>query len=118
MSIDVGAIEDFSDGQIRIVRAGAREVGILSWSGMLHALSTICPHQGGPVCAGIVSARLTAARPGGMELDETTPIVACPWHGWEFDVRTGCAIWDASVRLRTWPVRVADGRVLLDMLSG
>jgi nitrite reductase (NADH) small subunit len=114
MSIDVGAIDDFTEGRIRIVRAGEREVGILRWSGMLHALSTVCPHQGGPVCAGIVSPRLVAARPGGMELDEATPIVACPWHGWEFDVRTGRAIWDTSVRLRTWCVKVAGGRVFVD----
>jgi nitrite reductase/ring-hydroxylating ferredoxin subunit len=50
-----------------------------------------------------------------MELDETTPIVACPWHGWEFDARTGRAIWDASVRLRIWRVQVADGRVFVDL---
>jgi nitrite reductase (NADH) small subunit len=114
MSIDIGAINDFTEGRIRIVRAGEREVGILRWSGALHALSTVCPHQGGPVCAGIVSPRLVGARPGSMELDEATPIVACPWHGWEFDARTGRAIWDASVRLRTWRVKVADGRVFVD----
>jgi nitrite reductase/ring-hydroxylating ferredoxin subunit len=114
MSIDIGSIDDFAEGCIRVVRADGREVGVLRWSGRLYALSTVCPHQGGPVCAGIVSARLVAARPGAMQLDENTPIVACPWHGWEFDARTGRAIWDASMRLRTWRVELADGRVLVD----
>jgi nitrite reductase/ring-hydroxylating ferredoxin subunit len=117
VSIDVGAVGDFSEGCIRVVRTGERDVGVLCWAGRLHALSTVCPHQGGPVCAGIVSGRLVAARPGGMELDEENPIVACPWHGWEFDARSGRAIWDASVRLRTWRVEVADGRVLIDLAS-
>jgi nitrite reductase/ring-hydroxylating ferredoxin subunit len=115
MSVDVGALDDFAEGAVRVIEADGREIGVVRWSGRLYALSNVCVHQSGPVCRGILSARLTAAAPGCMELDATTPVIACPWHGWEYDVRTGAAIWDSTYRLRTYPVSVASGRVLVDL---
>ena len=115
MSADVGALDDFAEGTLRIVGVNGREVGIVRWNGDLHAIHNLCTHQSGPVCAGILSGRLTAMRPGEMELDAATPILACPWHGWEFDVRSGRALHDAQHRLRKFPVRIAGGRVLVDI---
>jgi nitrite reductase/ring-hydroxylating ferredoxin subunit len=115
MSVDVGALHDFAEGAVRVVQAEGREIGVIRWGGRLYALSNVCIHQNGPVCHGILSARLTAAAPGSMELDEAVPVIACPWHGWEYDARTGAAIWDPSYRLRTYPVRVADGRVFIEV---
>jgi nitrite reductase/ring-hydroxylating ferredoxin subunit len=115
MSIDVGALDDFAERTVRVVRAEGREIGVIRWGGRLYALSNTCIHQNGPVCHGILSARLTAATPDGMELDEAVPVIACPWHGWEYDVRTGTAIWDSHYRLRTYPVSVTNGRVLIEV---
>ena len=83
MSVDVGAAGEFADRTVRVVRAGGREIGVVRWDGRFYALSNVCVHQNGPVCSGILSARLTAGAPGGMQLDEATPVIACPWHGWE-----------------------------------
>jgi nitrite reductase/ring-hydroxylating ferredoxin subunit len=115
MSVDVGALDDFAEGTLRIVGVNGREVGIVRWKGDLHAIHNLCTHQSGPVCGGILSGRLTATRPGDMELDAATPILACPWHGWEFDVRSGRALHDGQHRLRKFPVRIAGGRVLVDI---
>jgi nitrite reductase/ring-hydroxylating ferredoxin subunit len=115
MSVDVGALDDFAERTVRVVRAEGREIGVIRWGGRLYAIGNVCVHQNGPVCHGILSARLTATAPGGMELDEAVPVIACPWHGWEYDVRTGAAIWDPHYRLRTYPVSVADGRVLIEV---
>jgi nitrite reductase/ring-hydroxylating ferredoxin subunit len=115
VSVDIGALDDFAEGTIRTVGVNGREVGIVRWNGDVHAIHNLCTHQGGPVCAGVLSGRLTATRPGDMELDAATPILACPWHGWEFDVRSGCALHDPLYRLRKFPVSVADGRVLVDI---
>ncbi len=114
MSIDVGPADGFADGTISVTACGGREVGIVRWRDRFHALKNVCPHQNGPVCAGILSARLTGAVPGAMELDEEAPVIACPWHGWEFDVRSGHALSDRRYRLRLYDVRVAGGRVLVD----
>jgi nitrite reductase/ring-hydroxylating ferredoxin subunit len=39
--------------------------------------------------------------------------VVCPWHGYEFDIRTGRHPGNAKVGLRPMKVRVADGDVIL-----
>jgi nitrite reductase (NADH) small subunit len=117
VSTDIGAATEFADGKIRIVGVNGREIGIVRWNGAMYAVNNLCTHQSGPVCSGVLSGRLTASSPGGMDLDSTTPILACPWHGWEFDLRTGRALHDDQHRLRLFPVRVANGRVLVDLGS-
>ena len=49
-----------------------------------------------------------------MTLADAAPVIACPWHGWEFDVESGEAVWNPSQRIRTYPVDIAGGRVLVD----
>jgi nitrite reductase/ring-hydroxylating ferredoxin subunit len=115
VNTDIGAATEFADGTIRTVGVNGREIGIVRWNGAMYAVNNLCTHQSGPVCSGILSGRLTAASPGGMDLDTSTPILACPWHGWEFDLRTGRALHDAQHRLRIFPVRVENGRVLVDV---
>jgi len=41
--------------------------------------------------------------------------IICPWHGFEFDIRTGVHPTDKRVRLRRIPVRVTDGAVYVTM---
>jgi nitrite reductase/ring-hydroxylating ferredoxin subunit len=52
-----------------------------------------------------------------MTLVDAAPVIACPWHGWEFDVGTGEAIWDPAVRVRTFPVEIVADRVLIEIGS-
>ena len=115
MSVDIGSLDHFPCERLRIVNIGGRQIGIVRWRDRIHAVNNLCPHQGGPLCRGVLSPRLTAAEPGEMTLDEFAPVLACPWHGWEFDLRTGRAILDPKVRVRIFPARVAVGRVLVDV---
>ena len=118
MTVDVGAVSEFEERRMRIVQAGALELGVLRWDGRFFALHNRCPHQTGPVCLGIVSGRLSGAEPGSMEVDEDAPVIACPWHGWEFDLATGRALWDQTYAVKVVPVRVLDGRVLVEVGRG
>jgi nitrite reductase (NADH) small subunit len=115
VTVDVGAVGEFEDRRFRIVRAAGHEVGVLRWSDRFFALHNRCPHQKGPVCLGVVSGRLGSAAPGSMDVDDETPVVACPWHGWEFDLDRGRALWDEGYAVKKVPVRVEGGRVLLEM---
>ena len=115
MSVDVGAVSEFEERRVRIVNSGNREVGVLRWRDRFFAVHNRCPHQSGPVCLGIVSGRLSSQAPGAMDLDEETPILACPWHGWEFELEGGRALWDPSYAVKVIPVRVESGRVLVDV---
>jgi 3-phenylpropionate/trans-cinnamate dioxygenase ferredoxin subunit len=66
----------------------------------VHALGDVCSHQGGPLSEG----RLTGTR------------LACPWHGWAYDVRTGrCLFPTRGGPVPSYPVRVEDGGVWVHM---
>lgn len=118
MKVDVGAVSDFPERRIRVISAGDREVGVLRWGDRFFAMHNRCPHQSGPVCLGIVSGRLTSAKPGSMEVDEETPVLSCPWHGWEFELERGRALWDPGYAVKVMPVQVEAGRVLVEIGRG
>jgi nitrite reductase/ring-hydroxylating ferredoxin subunit len=115
MTVDVGQLDDFREGQVTIVVASGREIGVVRWSDDFFALANLCAHQRGPLCRGTLSPRLESGEPGAMELAEGAPVIACPWHGWEFDVRTGRAVWDEGYAVRTYPVQVENGRILVEL---
>ncbi|HEX6509835.1 MAG TPA: Rieske 2Fe-2S domain-containing protein [Chloroflexota bacterium] len=116
MPVDVGAVEDFSEGVFRLVNVYGREVGVTLWRGCFYALRNTCPHQAGPLCAGRVLPSMTAAEgTGTRETDASAPVIACPWHGWEFSLADGRSVWSTKYRVRAYEVMVRDGRVLLEM---
>ncbi len=115
MSVDVGPVGDFPMKHMRIIDVGARQIGVVRWGDRIFAVNNLCAHQGGPVCRGVLSGRLAASRPGELTLDDSAPTLACPWHGWEFDLLTGRALLDPKLQVRTFAARVVDGRVLVDL---
>ena len=112
MRCDVGALDEFPEAGVRVVDAGGEEVGVIRWRGEVFAVRNLCPHQLGPVARGPVRSRLAAEAVGAMCVEQETPILACPWHGWEFDVRTGRPL-AGSARVRTYSVEVEAGRVVV-----
>jgi len=115
MFVDVGAAEEFAEGRPRVIQLAGREIGVTLWQGEVFALRNICPHQYGPVCGGYAMPMLLGDADGVLEVDDDRLVIVCPWHGWEFDARTGRAAWGPSAyRLKTFPARIEDGRVLVD----
>ena len=115
MKVDVGAVSDFEEHRFRIVSVGNHELGVIRWQDRFFAVHNRCPHQSGPVCLGIVSGRLSGGAPGSMEVDEETPVLACPWHGWEFELERGRALWDPGYAVKVLPVHVELGRVVVEV---
>jgi nitrite reductase (NADH) small subunit len=113
--VDVGAEADFAEGVFRILSVEKREVGVLRWRGNWFAVRNICPHIGGPLCAGPIQSHITegTAWSGDLVVDPTRPVLMCPWHRWEFDLRTGEGV-TGGEHVRTYPVTIADGRVLIE----
>jgi nitrite reductase/ring-hydroxylating ferredoxin subunit len=116
----VCSISDLPPGKRRIVQIpDGPEVGIFNVGGELRALKNTCPHHGGPLCEGVVAGTSTARfapsrRPQIDWNDGETIVVRCPWHGWEFDMRTGVAVCGPRIRTATYPVELgspADGDV-------
>jgi nitrite reductase (NADH) small subunit len=110
--VDVGALGDFPEASVKIVLVNRREIGLVHWHGQLYALRNLCPHQLGPLCRGLLRPRLMSAGGAeGLRVDEDMPVLACPWHGWEFEVKTGMSLAGHPYRVGTYPVKVEDGRV-------
>ena len=115
MRVDVGAVSEFPERELRLVTVRGHGVGVLRWKGRFYAIHNRCSHQSGPLCLGVVSGRLHSDQPGRMELDDTAPVIACPWHGWEFDCETGRALWNEEYAVRVFPVHVESDRVFVEI---
>jgi 3-phenylpropionate/trans-cinnamate dioxygenase ferredoxin subunit len=108
----VARADDIPPGERRIVRARGRSYGVFNVDGTFYALLNRCPHQGGDLCKGPLQTFVDADAPGRVRFDRSRSFVQCPWHGWEFDLRTGQSYADpARTRVRSYPVdvRSADG---------
>lgn len=84
----------------------------------LYALENRCAHQKGPVCDGKLFRKLVATvEPDGRTREfydgDEFHVIACPWHGWEYDVRTGRVLADPKRGVRTFAVEEADGEVFV-----
>ncbi len=89
-------------GTMKLVHAGEISVGVYNVGGELYAIEDRCSHDDGPLVE------------GDWEPDEA--IVVCPRHGATFDIRTGKPLTlPAYLPVDTFPVRVADGLVKVDV---
>ena len=91
----VARVNDVPPGTARVVKAGDRELALFNVDGTFYATQNECLHLKGPL--------------GDGELDG--PVVTCPWHGYQYDVRTGENEFDRALQLETFEVVVEDGVV-------
>ncbi|MDQ3510011.1 MAG: Rieske (2Fe-2S) protein [Actinomycetota bacterium] len=110
----VGSVSDFPEGSHRVVKVGRREIGVFNVGGKLYGLPNLCPHQTGPLCEGkpplgtLVSRKETGWK---FEWVHDGEIVACPWHGLEYNVTDGQCIAYPNVSLRSYEIVVEGGEV-------
>ena len=105
----VGKVSEFKDGDRRIVFQGEREIGVFRHEGEFYAYANVCLHQGGPACEGLTIAKVEERlRPDktsqGLYFSETEMHFVCPWHGMEYDMKTGECVSDRRMRLRKYQV--------------
>jgi nitrite reductase/ring-hydroxylating ferredoxin subunit len=114
----IGPVSEFPPGERRIVQAGLRSIGVFRVGDSFYAIRNRCPHQGGPLCTGHLLDDAVAAEPGTAELVANPVRVACPWHGWEYDLATGQSFMGGSEPgVRSYGVSTPAGGALLSELS-
>jgi nitrite reductase (NADH) small subunit len=110
---DVGSVADLErDGHV-VARVDGREVGVVLVGGEPRGVRNRCPHHGGPLCLGSVVSRVRG-EPGRYALADEQ-VLRCPWHGWEFDPRSGQCLEDPSMRVAVYAAKTERGRVLVDL---
>jgi nitrite reductase (NADH) small subunit len=100
----VAKASDLPPGGRRIVSVGRVEIGLFNVGGEVRAYRNACPHAGAPVCIGRVSGTSLPSKVYEYIYGSEGCILRCPWHGWEFDLRTGAHIVDPETRLKAVPV--------------
>jgi len=112
----IGASESLPEGGRLVVDVAHVTVGIFRVEGRLYAYENTCPHMGGPVCQGLLIPAVVeqindAHVSTGFAFNENDPRLVCPWHGFEFSIKTGCHPASRAVRLRAIPVAEKDGEI-------
>ena len=74
----VADVDDLPEGRVRTVAAGKQSMALTHIDGVYTAMDNRCPHQGGPLGEGSIE----VGADGQCWL-------RCPWHGWDFDPKTG-----------------------------
>jgi len=103
----VAAVDEIPPGGRKIVEVAGRSIGLFNLGGQFFALRNRCPHQGAPLCEGRIWGAVESTRPGEFSYSRGGEILACIWHGWEFDIRTGQSWCDPrKLRVKSYDVAV------------
>ena len=110
----VARADEVAPGTSRIVTVNGREIGVFNVKGEFFALANRCPHQGGSLCLGKIGGLVLSDGPGNYRVVRPGEFIRCPWHGWEFDIRTGQSWCDPkSTKVRAFQVTVEPGQELV-----
>jgi 3-phenylpropionate/trans-cinnamate dioxygenase ferredoxin subunit len=110
----VATTGEIAPGAKKLVTVKGREIGIFNVDGEYFALANRCPHAGGPMCEGRIAGLVRSSGPGNYELSRKGEFLRCPWHGWEFDIRTGQSYCDPDdMKVRSFKAAVEPGENLV-----
>jgi nitrite reductase/ring-hydroxylating ferredoxin subunit len=110
----IAALREFPAGSRKLIDVKGRQIAVFNIKGEFFALANRCPHQGGSLCEGRLTGLVEASEPGQYRYSRRGEIIRCPWHGWEFDVRTGQSYCDPRrFRVKAYAVNVEPGASLV-----
>jgi len=111
---------EIAPGERIVVELERLEIGVFRIGDDYYAYPNWCPHQGGPVCEGnLTGTQKSTFDRETLDLDlewtQEGEILNCPWHGWEFEVRTGESLSRKGVKLPSYAVEVEDGEIIVSV---
>ena len=110
-------VDDIQPGQGIVVQIHERSVGLFRVGEEFYAIRNVCPHQGGPLGEGSLFPLLRAKVVETGKVKEFNDyehmVLCCPWHGWEFDLKTGECIADRHQCARVYKTRVEGDQVII-----
>ncbi len=114
--IYIGREDEFEDRGRKVVVNGDVEIGVFFVDGEFYAWENNCVHQGGPVCQGRILNRVVEKIAAdktseGLAWSDEDVHIVCPWHGYEYNLKTGRHPGNRNARLRPFEVKVTDGEV-------
>jgi nitrite reductase/ring-hydroxylating ferredoxin subunit len=111
----VAPVRDIPPGGRKVVTVNGRAIVVFNLGGEFFALNDRCPHKGGTLSKGRLTGLLESSEPGSYCYTRRGEIIRCPWHSWEFDIRTGKSWCDPDrVHARRYAVSVEPGARLVE----
>src|SRR5258707_8331695 len=115
--VDVGKVEDINEGVALPVVAAGREIIVVLWRGQVYALRNICPHQSQSFITGTIhDLVMRGDSVGDLVVKRDAPVIKCPWHSFQFDLRSGKCVNDVRLRTRAYNVAIRGDRILVEMV--
>jgi nitrite reductase/ring-hydroxylating ferredoxin subunit len=112
-SIVVCADDELEPGAMMASRLGMLPIVVVrTQDGELHGFVDRCLHQGARLSGGRLLPRTEGDVVGEYRMVDAREIIKCPWHGYEYDVRSGCAVFDRRRALVRVDVRVEHGLII------
>ncbi|HEX8551559.1 MAG TPA: Rieske 2Fe-2S domain-containing protein [Abditibacteriaceae bacterium] len=112
MKHTVAKVGEVQNGQCKLVEIEGKEIGVFFVDGEHRAYRNMCPHAGAPLCAGGISSAPLAVNV--HEYAGEADTIRCPWHGWEFDLKTGDHL-VSRAKLKTYEVSVEGDDVIIEV---
>lgn len=107
--------DEIAVGEAKRVSVADRDIAIFNVNGEFAAISDRCPHEGASLCRGSVIGLAQSDEPGVYTMIREGEFVRCPWHGWEFDLKTGKSYCDpARTRVKSFAVSVEGGSGIVE----
>jgi len=97
--VRVAAVSDVPPGTAKEVMADDQVVALYNVDGTFYALDGVCPHAGGPLGEGTLRGT----------------VVTCPWHGWQFDVKSGENCLNRKMSHNGFAVKVEGNDVFVEL---
>ncbi len=97
--VKVGRAGDLAEGGVKVVQVDGQRIALFHVGGRYYAVEAGCPHEGGPLADGVVQGLW----------------VTCPWHGYDFHLKTGDCGVDPNLRALTYPVKIQGENLLIEM---
>ena len=91
--------DEIPPGTIREFQVDGKTLAISNVEGKFYAINNTCLHRGGPIGQGTLSGKT----------------VTCPWHGWQYDVRTGKVGQNPTVGVESYPVEVRGEEIFVNV---
>jgi nitrite reductase (NADH) small subunit len=95
--IKVAKVNEMPPGTAREFHANGKVIALYNVEGKFYATDNTCLHRGGPLGAGALEGE----------------IITCPWHGWQYNVTTGEAVFNKEIKVDTYEVKVEGDDIVI-----
>jgi 3-phenylpropionate/trans-cinnamate dioxygenase ferredoxin subunit len=111
----VATVDDIPPGKRKLVKVMGKDIGIFNVAGEYFAVGNRCPHEGASLCKGRIVGLVESSEPGSYQFSRRGELLRCPWHGWEFDLRTGKSWCEPDrTKVRSFDLKVESGGTLVE----